>query len=41
MVVSLLAILELSKERLIEIVQEEPFSALSVRMPATAEERAF
>ncbi|QFY45111.1 segregation/condensation protein A [Candidatus Methylospira mobilis] len=41
-VVSLLAILELSKERLIEIVQEEPFSVLSVRMPAAAaEERAF
>jgi segregation and condensation protein A len=37
-VVSLLAILELSKERLIEIVQEEPFAVLSIRMLAAETE---
>jgi segregation and condensation protein A len=40
-VVSLLAILELSKERVIEIVQDEPFATLSVRMLAVAESEAL
>ena len=35
-VVSLLAILELSKERLIEIIQEEPLGELRVRVPVAA-----
>jgi segregation and condensation protein A len=33
-VVSLLAILELSKERLVDIVQEEPLGELQVRLAA-------
>ena len=36
-VVSLLAILELSKERLVEIIQEEPLGALHVRLPRAAQ----
>jgi segregation and condensation protein A len=39
-VVSLLAILELSKERMIEVVQEEPFAGLSVRMLAVSGDQA-
>ncbi len=35
-VVSLLAILELSKERLVEIIQEEPLGELRVRLAASA-----
>jgi segregation and condensation protein A len=36
-VVSLLAILELSKERLVEIVQEEPLGELHIRLPPPAQ----